>query len=112
MDGHQEARHQRQSNTVKNVKPKQRRLTDKTSAEQSKSRITLVVDKRNISQLQESRTRSFITRKRRGSGHVAAYRDCPDGQLIPRKQVTSEAQQQCQYEKNDADIPIELARRF
>ena len=55
---------------------------------------------------------AFVTEKRRGAGHVGTDRDGPDGQLIPRQQVAGERQQEREQQQDDADHPVELARRF
>ena len=52
------------------------------------------------------------TDQRRRLGHVAADGDGPDRQLIPRQQVAGEAQQHRQHQQDDADDPVELARRL
>ena len=41
-----------------------------------------------------------------------ADRDGPERKLIPGQQVTRKAQHQSQHHQNDADDPVELARRF
>src|SRR5437867_9427702 len=112
MDSHQEPGYQWQSDTVKNVEAKQRRFADETTAQQGKTRVTLIIDEGDITQFQKSGTRTLVSSERRGTSHIAAHSDRPDGELVPRQQIAGKAQQQRQNEKDHADIPVELARRI
>ena len=79
---------------MQNVETKQRRFADETAAQQSKSRVTLIVDEGDVPQFQKSGTRSFVSSERRGPSHIAAHRNRPDGKLIPGQQIARKAQQQ------------------
>src|SRR5262249_415404 len=91
---------------------KQRAFTNKSSAEQSETRIACIVDKRYVAELEKSGSGTLMSGKRCRTSHVAADGDRPNCQLIPRQQVTGEAQQQRQTEQAFADMPVELPRRL
>src|SRR5262249_9345990 len=77
VDGHQEARNQRQANAVQNVEPEQRALSDKPAAKQRESRVALIVDQRYIAQFEQCGSRSFISGEGCCSSHVTADGDSP-----------------------------------
>ena len=112
MDSHQEPGYQRQADTVKNVEAKQRRFADETTAQQGKTRVTLIIDEGDITQFQKSRTRTLVSSERRRASHIAAHSDRPDGELVPRQQIAGKAQQQRQNQQDDADSPVEFSRRL
>src|SRR5438067_8155851 len=56
--------------------------------------------------------RTFVFEQRRRARHVGANRHCPDGELIPGKQIPGEREQERQREQVHADHPVELARRL
>src|SRR5262249_38040884 len=53
-----------------------------------------------------------MSRKGRGSRHVAAYSDCPHGQLIPWQEIAGKTQKQGEHEQDHADVPVELSWRL
>ena len=53
-----------------------------------------------------------VPEHRRVTHHVRADGDRPERQLVPRQQVAGEREQQGERQQDDADHPVELARRL
>ena len=60
----------------------------------------------------QDENRGLARDERRVGRHLAAHRDGPEGDLVPRQQVAGEAQQQGHEQQDHADHPVELARRL
>ena len=58
------------------------------------------------------RERHLITEHRGVGRHVGSHRHGPQRQLVPRQQIAGEGQQQGEQQEDDADDPVELARRL
>src|SRR5450759_985592 len=50
-------------------------------------------------------------RRRSRANHVYAYGYGPQSQLVPRKQITSVAQQESEHKQYDANYPVKLSGR-
>src|SRR6185312_10421612 len=50
-----------------------------------------------------------ITQDRRIRSQVRAYGDSPDCDLVPRQEITGEAQEQSNKEKSNANHPVEFS---
>src|SRR5579872_4304650 len=91
MNRDEEHRGQRKDHAVKHIKSQQRIGINSVATE--KQEMDLVADEWY------------------GGSDVRSNRDGPVSQLIPRQQVSGIAEQQGYKKKDDADDPIELARR-
>src|SRR5437868_963045 len=112
MNRHQKSGDKWQSDAVQNVEPKQCAFSDEAAAQKAETRITGACYKADVAQFQQRGTRSFRSGEWSCTSHIASYRNSPDRKLIPRQQISGEAQQQRQYKKNDTNVPVELAGRF
>src|SRR6185369_9529218 len=98
VNRHQKPCNQWQSDAVQHVESKQGALPDKSSAEQTESRVAGIRHQTNIAKREQRRSGPFISQEWRCASHVASDGDGPHCQLIPRQQITSEAEQQRQHQ--------------
>ena len=87
-------------------KPQQRvRVHDRT-AQQAEAHVVVRCHSQHVAE------RTFISQARRGTRHIRSDRDRPETELIVWQQISGEREQQGEYEKQYANIPVELARLF
>src|SRR3990172_1446174 len=92
VDGHEDGGDQRECDDVEDIEPQQRVLADLEAAEQED--LAGDVEQGGVAR------------------HVRADRDRPVGDLVPRQQVAGERQHDREEQQDDADDPVELARRL
>src|SRR5215470_4460113 len=109
---HQKGGHERNADAVEHIETQQGTRADETPAEQSESSVVGRGHQRNVSDLQEACARPLNADERRRGSHVGTDRDRPDGELVPRQQITGEGEKQSQHEQDHADDPIEFTRRL
>ena len=112
MDGHQSGGHKRERHAMQHIESQQCRCSDETPTEQCKSYVAPRMEQRQITQLDCPGERPLVPGPGCCPGHVRADGDCPDGELIPRKQVPGKAEQQGELQKDDPHPPVELTRRL
>ena len=112
MNRHQHGNDQRQADAVQHVESQQRAFADERAAEQREPRVVGRVNQRDVAQPQQRCAGTFVTEERRRARHARTDGDRPDRELIPREEIAGERQQQRQHEHDDADRPVELARRL
>src|SRR5207249_12220612 len=78
MDGHEEARDQRDEDAVQDVEAEQRVRTDLAATEEERARVVDVVQSGD-----ELVPGALVAEDRRGASHVRTDRHRPDGELIP-----------------------------
>src|SRR5882762_6699190 len=106
MHNHEDQRDDGNADAMPDVGAEERVGVDDGTAEQAKADVVV----RSHAHLRAER--SFVSEKRCGAGHVGAYGDGPEAELIVGKQITREGEQQRQHKKDHTDVPIELARLF
>ena len=110
--GNQDRNNDRDKDAVQHVEAQQRIRSDKSARQQSEARIVPRMDEWHAGELDQGGPGSLVADEWSCPGHVRAHRDGPHGQLVPGQQVARKRQQQCQNQQNDADAPVELARRL
>src|SRR5688572_24864252 len=112
VHGHQERRDERDPDAVEDVEAKERACSDEPAAQEREARVVRGRDELDVSDLEQTGPRSFDPEERRRRRHVRPDRDRPDRQLVPGKEVAGEREEERQHEQDDADDPVELARRL
>src|SRR3989475_11680860 len=106
MQDHEDRSDDGNADAMPDVGAKERVGVHDGAAQKAKANVVV----RRHAQLRAEGT--FMTEEGGGACHVRAHSNGPEAELIIWKQVAGEGEQQRQHEKDNANVPIELARFF